>query len=220
MKVGEFGAEAVPNVVKFTSAVADFNQKAFEIQKAIDGKKGDENNGWGVHGGFGVPHFGALTLEKPIGDAEKGVRLRFELNQPRNGGFSIARFRLWVTTATAPVQVGYPQAVIDALKKIPAARSDEDKAALAAYWKEYDPELSKRRLTLAKNQLPLPPDPGIAQRRSAIPSADVQIPSGPKLVRLRQDVEQSKAQLANRRLTSAQDLAWALINTPAFLFNR
>ena len=220
MKVGEFGAEAVPNVVKFTSAVADFNQKAFEIQKAIDGKKGDENNGWGVHGGFGVPHFGALTLEKPIGDAEKGVRLRFELNQPRNGGFSIARFRLWVTTATAPVQVGYPQAVIDALKKIPAARSNEDKTTLAAYWKEYDPELSKLRLAVAKNQLPLPPDPGIAQRRSAIPSADVQIPSGPKLVRLRQDVEQSKAQLTNRRLTSAQDLAWALINTPAFLFNR
>ena len=220
MKVGEFGAEAVPNVLKFTSAVADFNQKAFEIQKAIDGKKGDENNGWGVHGGFGVPHFGALTLEKPIGDAEKGMRLRFELNQPRNGGFSIARFRLWVTTATAPVQVGYPQAVIDALKKIPAARSNEDKTTLAAYWKEYDPELSKLRLAVAKNQLPLPPDPGIAQRRSAIPSADVQIPSGPKLVRLRQDVEQSKAQLTNRRLTSAQDLAWALINTPAFLFNR
>ena len=220
MKVGEFGAEAVPNVLKFTSAVADFNQKAFEIQKAIDGKKGDENNGWGVHGGFGVPHFGALTLEKPIGDAEKGMRLRFELNQPRNGGFSIARFRLWVTTATAPVQVGYPQAVIDALKKIPAARSNEDKTTLAAYCKEYDPELSKLRLAVAKNQLPLPPDPGIAQRRSAIPSADVQIPSGPKLVRLRQDVEQSKAQLTNRRLTSAQDLAWALINTPAFLFNR
>ena len=219
MKTGEFGAEAVPNIVKFTSAVADFNQKDYEIQKVIDGKKGDETNGWAISGSYGVPHFGALTLEKPVGDEEKGVRLRFELNQPRNGGFSIARFRLWITTATAPVQVGYPQAVIDALKKIPAARSDEDKAALAAYWKEYDPELSKRRLALAKNQLPLPPDPGIAQRRAAIPSADVQIPVGPKLSRLRQDVEQSKAQIANRRLTSAQDLAWALINTPAFLFN-
>ncbi len=219
MKIGEFGAEAVPNVVKFTNAVADFNQKAFEIQKAIDGRKNDENNGWGVHGGYGVPHFGALTLEKPIGDAEKGVRLRFELNQPRRGGFSIARFRIWITTSTAPLQVGYPQPVIDALKKTANERSDEDKAALAAYWKEYDPELSKLRLAVAKIQQPIPPDPGIAQRRAAIPGADVQIPAGPKLVRLRQDVEQSKAQLANRRLTSVQDLAWALINTPAFLFN-
>ena len=219
LKVGEFGTGATPTDVKFTAAVADFNQLNFEIQKAIDGKKGDENNGWAVSGGFGVPHFGALTLEKPIGDAEKGVRLRFEMNQPRKGGFAIARFRLWVTTGTAPVQVGYPQPVIDALKKIPAARTDADKTALAAYWNEYDPELSKRRLAFAKNQLPLPTDPGLIQRRTAIATAELPITLDAKLVRLRQDAEQSKAQLANRRLTGVQDLAWALINNPAFLFN-
>ena len=31
---------------------------------------------------------------------------------------------------------------------------------------------------------------------------------------------QSKTQMANVRLTGAQDLVWALVNTPAFLFNR
>ena len=219
LKVGEFGTGATPADVKFTGAVADFNQVNFEVQKAIDGKKGDENNGWAVSGGFGVPHFAALTLEKPIGDAEKGVRLRFEMNQPRKGGFAIARFRLWVTTGAAPVQVGYPQPVIDALKKIPAARTDADKAALTAYWNAYDPELSKRRLTLAKSQLPPPTDPGLVQRRTDIATAELPITLDAKLVRLRQDAEQSKAQLANRRLTGVQDLAWALINNPAFLFN-
>jgi hypothetical protein len=41
----------------------------------------------------------------------------------------------------------------------------------------------------------------------------------PKLVQLRRDAELSARQLANKRLTNAQDLAWALINSPAFLFN-
>ena len=30
----------------------------------------------------------------------------------------------------------------------------------------------------------------------------------------------SKKQLENRRLTATQDLTWALINSPSFLFNR
>jgi hypothetical protein len=40
-----------------------------------------------------------------------------------------------------------------------------------------------------------------------------------QLVQLRADAKMSTEQLANRRLTAAQDLAWALINSPAFLFN-
>ncbi len=219
LKVGELGTSANPVDVKFTAAVADFNQLNFEISKAIDGRKGDENNGWAVSGSHGVPHFAALTLAQPIGDAAKGVRLRFEMNQPRKGGFAIARFRLWVTTAAAPVQGGYPQPVIDALKKIPAARTDADKAALTAYWNAYDPELSKRRLAHEKSNLPLPTDPGLVQRRTAAATAELPITLDAKLVRMRQDTEQSKAQLANKRLTGVQDLAWALINTPSFLFN-
>ena len=42
----------------------------------------------------------------------------------------------------------------------------------------------------------------------------------PQWVRLNQIVEATSAQTANPRLTAVQDLAWALINSPAFLFNR
>jgi hypothetical protein len=102
----------------------------------------------------------------------------------------------------------------------PPSRNPEQQAAIAAYWKEADPELRKRRLAAGKLQLPLPIDPGILQRRDAIAKAELPIKLDPKLVQLRQDVEQSTAQMANKRLTGVQDLTWALINTPAFLFNR
>jgi hypothetical protein len=36
---------------------------------------------------------------------------------------------------------------------------------------------------------------------------------------LRKDVEMSIQQSVSRRLTAAQDITWALINSPAFLFN-
>ena len=220
LKVGDFGSGANPVDAKFTSAIADFNQANFEIQKAIDGKRGDGNNGWAIAGGFGVPHYAALTLEKPVGTADKGVRLRFEMHQPRVGGFSIAGFRIWVTTDAAPVQVGFPQAVVGALRKIPASRSDVDRAAIAAYWKENDPELRKRRLAHGKAQMPLPTDAGLIQRRDALVKAELPVRLDPSLVQLRADAEQSKLQLVNKRLTGAQDIVWALINTPSFLFNR
>ena len=70
------------------------------------------------------------------------------------------------------------------------------------------------------SQRPLPIDPGILSRREAQVKAEEPIRLDPKLVQLRQDSEQSKTQITNKRLTATQDLTWALINNPAFLFNR
>ena len=41
-----------------------------------------------------------------------------------------------------------------------------------------------------------------------------------RLAQLEADVLVSESQLTNKRLTAAQDLVWALINHPSFLFNR
>ncbi len=211
--------DAAQKDIGFSGAVADFEQTNFGIASAIDGKRGDGNNGWAISNQFGVPHYAALALNETIGDLEKGMRLRFEMHQPRGGGFSIARFRIWVTTGSQPLNIGLPAPVAEALQKPASARDGAEKSALAAYWKEKDPELTKLRFVAVGIDRPLPTDPGIVQRRDAIAAAEMPIVLDPALVRLRQDVEQSQAQLANKRLTGAQDLTWALINTPAFLFN-
>jgi len=206
--------------VPFAGALADFSQPSFEVQKAIDGKRGDGNNGWAVSNQHGVPHLAAFSLKAPLGNAEKGVRLRFEMHQPRPAGFSIGRFRLWATTSANPLNLGYPAVVVEALKKAAPERTPEEQAAVAAYWKENDPELRKRRFAHVTSQRPLPVDAGIVERRAAIARAEEPVKLDPRLVQIRLDAEQSQAQLVNQRLTGVQDLAWALINTPAFLFNR
>ncbi len=206
------------NDVEFASAIADYSQDKFDVKSAIDGKKGDVNNGWAISPQPGIPHYAAFQLKKPLGE-EKGVRLRFEMNQPRTGNFNIARFRLWITTSTMPLNFGLPQPVAEALKKPSNAWSKEDKATIAAYWNENDPDLRKLRLTLGKNQMPLPIDPGVLDRRNVLATAEQPIQLDQKLVQLRQDSEQSKLQMASKRLTAAQDLTWALVNSAAFLFN-
>ncbi len=220
LKTGAHGTGANPVDVRFTKAIADYSQPEFPAAAAIDGARADGNNGWGIAGALGQPHQLALTLEKPIGNAAQGVRLRVELHQPRAGGFSIGRFRLWATTSPGPVQPGFPVAVVEALRKPATARTAADRAALDSYWKENDPELRRHRLALLQKQGPAPVDPGIAQRRATIAAAEAPLKLDPGLLQLRADVEQSKAQLTNRRLTAAQDLVWALVNNPAFLFNR
>ena len=49
------------------------------------------------------PQYAAFKFEKPIGDAANGLRLRIEMNQPRDK-FSIAKFRIWVTTSAIPAE--------------------------------------------------------------------------------------------------------------------
>jgi hypothetical protein len=41
----------------------------------------------------------------------------------------------------------------------------------------------------------------------------------PTLKQLRRAKELSSEQIKHQRLTAAQDIAWALINNPSFLFN-
>ena len=60
----------------------------------------------------------------------------------------------------------------------------------------------------------------IQKLREKLGRYELPIPINAKLQRLENDVITSQKQLENLRLTATQDLTWALLNSPSFLFNR
>ena len=86
-------------------------------------------------------------------------------------------------------------------------------------FRQVDPELKKKQGALAEAQKPLPIDPRVTALEAELKLAQQPVSDDPALVQLRQDVESSQKLLENKRLTAAQDIAWALINSPSFLFN-
>jgi hypothetical protein len=205
--------------VEFKDARADFSQKQYDVKSAINGKVDGGRDGWGVGGKVGEPHYARFSLGEPIGDG-KGVTLNFTLQQKFRDGFSIGRFRLWATTSSEPLELGLPEGIV-VIAKMPAAdRTEEQKRTLAAYHRSVDVALLKKQQALVKAKLPVPEDSKLSELKVALANAELPVPIDPKLAQLRADAEMSAKQFANKRLTGAQDLAWAIINNPAFLFNR
>ena len=75
------------------------------------------------------------------------------------------------------------------------------------------------RTALTEAEKPLPADPRLESLRARLADVSQPLPVDPQLARLERAVELSQTQLENGRLTLAQDLVWALVNSPAFLFN-
>ena len=87
------------------------------------------------------------------------------------------------------------------------------------YYKAVDPEHRRRQNELNASRAPLPVDTKLQSLKNALTEVSKPVPVDPTLEQMRRDVEMSVQQAAFRRLTAAQDIAWALINSPAFLFN-
>jgi WD40 repeat protein len=227
--VTEFQAEvltgtdpkAKPVPVKFTAAMADHNQNDFDVKNAINGVVDRNDKGWAVAGQERRPHWARFQLEKPIQIDDKGATLTVKvLCRYSNGEYPLGKFRILATDSPQPLDLGLLRDVSAIAAMAPGKRSEAQKAALLGYVGEQDVELLKRRQLLVQENRPLPADPKMEELKAALVRTELPVIDDPVLISLRGDVGQSIQQAANRRLTGAQDLTWALINNAAFLFNR
>jgi WD40 repeat protein/mono/diheme cytochrome c family protein len=202
--------------VALGGAFADFEQNNFPVAEAL--KPGNRNQGWAVSPEAGLRHEAVFLPAKPLGEAG-GATLNFQIvTAYQNGRYNLGKFRLWVTVSPQP-RFGAPEAVAAALRLPAAKRSQEQQAMLRAFYldQERSYQTAQELLTIAMK--PLPVDPQKLALEAKLAESQKPILLDPALVQLRRDVELSRGQLANKRLTATQDLAWALINSPAFLFN-
>jgi hypothetical protein len=223
----EFRVEAAPadkpkekKPIKLQNAQADFSQQNYNVKTAIDGKQAAVNNGWASAPKLGVNRTAVFETKTDLSGGD-GTLITFLLDHKLVGNkHTIGKFRISVTNSPRPVRLGGLPEKIAKIMAVPTdQRKDAQKAELLKYYRSIDAELKKHQTALANNKKPRAVDPKLKTLRDDLAEFSKPLPIDPKLARLRNDVTISTQQLKNQRVTATQDIAWALINTPAFMFN-
>lgn len=200
------------------SGRADFTQGGFNINQTFNGQTRNQQ-GWAVAGALGVVHWATFKLAKPI-QHESGTVLTFKMHQFHNAAnHRLGRFRISATTATGDIPLGQPEPFSALLATPVENRTAESRKDLIAYLGVTDKEILNAKAGLATARAPVPPDAELVALEKRKTQLSKPTPDDPQLVQLREDVKQSSLQVQKIRLTAAEDLTWALINSPAFLFN-
>ncbi len=205
--------------ISLENARADFSQQSYDVKTAIDGQVPGANNGWAVAPEFGKDHVASFEIKDKVED-ESGIILTVKMQQLLDGGqHALGKFRLGVTDATKPISFGHPPNISAIFAIAPEKRDEKQQKALSDYHRAQDGELQKLSKAVADAKQPRPVDPELKEFQDKVARAQLPLAPDPLLVEMRRAAELSAKQLANRRLYGAQDIAWALLNTPAFLFN-
>ena len=205
--------------VKLQKAQADYSQGNYGVASAIDGRVRGANNGWAISPKMGESHQAIFEIAEPFGAGDPillTVRLRQEF---QSGKHSLGRFRLSVATDKQPVDFGIPTDIDQILEVAMTDRTEAQQTKLLAFFKAFDPRLKELEKNLKEAQKERPIDPRLTELKSEVSRLEEPLPIDPSLRELRRAAELSREQIKKVRLTAAQDLAWALINNPAFLFN-
>ncbi|WP_437203093.1 DUF1549 domain-containing protein [Planctomicrobium sp. SH664] len=213
------GEGAEPVNVPLTNAQASYSGKNFPVSAAIDQSFSDELRGWSLWKKAGESHYATFDLVEPL-MLKKGEKLQVVLaHNYKERAHNLGKFRVSFTSDDAPVNKGLPADVAAALAVSPEKKSDVQKQILTDYVKSQDAKLQELLAALQVAEKPLEPDGQLAELEKVVELRRQPLPEDPQLARLKRAVTLSESQLKQLRLTTAQDLAWALINSPAFLFN-
>lgn len=226
--LSEFEVAQAPQVVEkgkagkvmLENALATFSQKDFPVTNAVNGKDGGGGGeGWAIHPELGRAQT-AVFATKDAAGFEGGTKLTFTLKQNfSDGNWSLGKFRLSATTAARPLRVGVSAPLAAALRTPEDKRAPEQKTLVEEAFLTQDRAYQTLQVAVARANTPTPADPKLAELLARVEEAKKPITIDPVLAQLRRDTDLSRRQLENHRLTTAQDLTWALINSPAFLFN-
>jgi len=205
--------------MKLNNAKASFSQANYSVASAIDGKFTSSGNGWAVVPQVGKDHYATFELEKPL-DATGEMVVEFHLHQMyQDRQHTLGKFRIAVTDRAGEANQGISASLAKIINIPVDQRTPEQIAKVLAHLDQRDPEFAKRTTALKEAQKPLPEDPQLVELKTRLAEYQKPVPEDLKMARLNRAVELGEGQLKNRRLTAIQDLAWALINSPAFLFN-
>ncbi len=205
--------------VSFESARADFSQEGFDVSLAIDGNLDSGSNGWAINGQTGKRHVALFEFAEPI-ELAAGQLLEFRFqhsySDPKH---QLGRFRLSTTEAKVPVDFGLPPEIDEMLQLGQSERTPDQAKLLLDYRRQHDGRLKELERQLATASAPIAVDVREAELQQQLQAADRPLPIDARLRHLEREIALSQRQLSNLRLTAAQDLTWALINSPAFLYN-
>ena len=205
--------------VVLQNAQADFCQQEHSVTGSIDGKVNGNNNGWAISPQTGKHHLAVFeTADDYSASGSGSIRVKMFYNYS-TGVHSIGRYRVSITRSPRPLSFGLPQEILDIIAIDKEDRSEEQQAALIEYYLQWDTPYLGQRAKIAKAEEPVPPDAKLEQLKRQVARLSAPLPVDAKLVRLERAAKLSTEQMAQKRLTAAQDVVWALINSPEFLYN-
>ncbi|MBC8326620.1 MAG: DUF1549 domain-containing protein [Verrucomicrobia subdivision 3 bacterium] len=205
--------------LKLEKAKANFSQNSYAVTTAIDGKLAGASNGWAIAPQMNKPHTASFEI-KDTPNNEAPILLTFEMKQEFQGNnWQLGKFRWSITRSKKPVDFGHPQNIADLLALAADKRDAKQNKTLKDYYNKQDTQLANLSKALADAKKPRPIDPKLKGHQAVLSRAQAPLLIDPKLTTLERAVGLSTTQLSNKRLYGAQDIAWALINSPAFLFN-